>query len=143
MKPRIVVLCTHNAVRSQMAEAYLRKFLGDYAEVFSAGLIADRVNPLTVAVLQEDGLDISNQTSKVIEDLPVKDFQYVLTVCDHAREHCPVLATDAVRIHQAFTDPAAEDLDGNRQMEAFRNVRDQIKTYCKLLALRVLKGKVA
>lgn len=141
MKPRILVLCTHNAVRSQMAEAYLRKFLEDRAEVFSAGLIADKVNPLTITVLLEDGLDISKQNSKTIDDLPVRDFQYILTVCDNAREHCPVFPSDAVRIHQAFADPSDRDLGGNRQIEAFRSVRDQIKSYCQRLSIRVLKGK--
>lgn len=128
---RILVLCTGNSCRSQMAEGYLRYFAGNRAEVFSAGLETHGLNPRAVQVMQEDGIDISSHSSNAVQEYISLSFDWVMTVCDHAQEHCPVFPAQTQTIHQSFPDPArAMGSEATIQM-AFRAVRDQIKAFCQ------------
>ena len=127
----ILVLCTGNSCRSQMAEGYLKLFAGDKAEVYSAGLETHGLNPLAVKVMAEDGVDISGQTSNNIDEYQDKKFDYVITVCDHANENCPVFPSNSKKLHHNFPDPAKAQGSPGEIIEQFRNVRDQIKSYSK------------
>ena len=129
-KPRILFLCTGNSARSQMAEAFLRKYAGDTYEPHSAGLEPKGVNPLTVRVMDEIGIDISGQTSKGIETYLGKTlFQYLITVCDDADKNCPTVWPGVnTRIHWSFEDPAAFEGSDHEKSAKFRHIRDQIKT---------------
>ncbi len=126
----ILVLCTGNSCRSQIAEGYLRKFAGGRAEVFSAGIEAHGLNPRAVATMLEDGVDISHHTSNLVDDYDGKKFDYVITVCDNAREHCPYFP-GVQQFHQDFPDPARAAGSETEIAESFRKVRDQIKAYSK------------
>jgi arsenate reductase len=130
-RKRILVLCTGNSCRSQMAEGYLRHFAADRADVFSAGVEAHGVNPRAVAVMQEDGIDISAQTSKTIEAFMGRPFDHVITVCDNARENCPWFPAKAKRLHHDFPDPARVIGTEEEILDEFRRVRDSIKAYCE------------
>ncbi len=132
----ILVLCTGNSCRSQMAEGYLRHFLSGRAQVFSAGIEAHGVNPLAIAVMKEDGIDISAHRSNLVADYYHLPFDLVLTVCDNARENCPVFPGSARRLHQNFPDPAKATGTKEEVLQAFRLVRDLIKAYCKDLAAK-------
>ena len=126
---KILVLCTGNSCRSQLAEGYLRHFAKARALVYSAGIEAHGVNPRAVAIMQEDGIDIAHHTSnRVQEYLPIR-FDYVITVCDHAKERCPVFPSEAYRLHCSFPDPAQAVGTEAEIMESFRAVRDQIKLF--------------
>ena len=133
---RILILCTGNSCRSQMAEAYLRHLSrgSNAVEVFSAGIEAHGLNPLAMQVLQEDGVDISGLFSKTIDHFlegRTFDFDYLITVCDHAKESCPYLTGKHQLIHHSFPDPAkAVGTDAEKLLQ-FRSVRDQIKNYCQ------------
>lgn len=96
---KILVLCTGNSCRSQIAEGYLRKFAGNNAEIFSAGIETHGVNPLAIIAMQEDGIDISKHTSNNINEYSTIDFDYVITVCDNAQENCPYFPSKALRLH--------------------------------------------
>jgi arsenate reductase len=124
----ILVLCTGNSCRSQMAEGYLRQFAGAQAQVFSAGIEAHGLNPRAVAAMKEDGLDISHHTSNLVSEYDGKKFDYVITVCDNAREQCPYLP-GVRQFHQDFPDPAKATGTEQEIAESFRKVRDQIKAY--------------
>ncbi|AKD53864.1 arsenate reductase ArsC [Spirosoma radiotolerans] len=124
---RILVLCTGNSARSQMAEGYLQTFAGDRAEVFSAGVAPHGVNPLAIQVMAEDGIDISHHTSNHVDEYTDKPFDYVITVCDNAREQCPIFPSSAEKIHHSFPDPGHQP--GINALTSFRQVRDQIKAY--------------
>ncbi len=126
---KILVLCTGNSCRSQIAEGYLRYFAADAAEVFSAGIETHGVNPMAVAIMAEDGIDISGHTSNHIDEYRGIDFDYVITVCDHAQENCPFFPTSAERFHYNFPDPAKATGTPEEIREAFRRVREQIKAY--------------
>lgn len=128
---RILVLCTGNSCRSQMAEGYLRHFAGDKVEVFSAGVETHGLNPKAVAAMQEDGVDISSHTSKTIDAFQGRAFDLILTVCDSARENCPWFPAKAEHLHRDFPDPAMALGTETEVMDAFRKVRDQIKAFCK------------
>ena len=128
---KILVLCTGNSCRSQMAEAYLRLFSGNKAQVFSAGIEAHGLNPGAVATMQEDGIDISNQTSNKVDDYAGIDFDFIITVCDHAKENCPYIPGKAKRFHRNFSDPAKAKGRDEEVKEQFRITREQIKTYCR------------
>jgi arsenate reductase len=128
---RILVLCTGNSCRSQMAEGYLRKFAGDKAEIFSAGIETHGLNAKAVEVMKEDGIDISQQTSNNVNEHTHIDFDFVITVCDNAKENCPVFPSTAKKFHQNFPDPAKAKGDANHVMQQFRMVRNKIKDYCK------------
>lgn len=128
-KKRILVLCTGNSARSQMAEGFLRQFLGDSFEVYSAGTAPGIVRPEAIAVMNEAGIDISSQWSKSVNEYTGSRFDYVLTVCDNAREACPYFPAETKMIHHGFEDPAVVGGDENSRLEAFRRVRDAIREY--------------
>jgi len=127
---KILVLCTGNSCRSQIAEGYLRHFAGGSAEVFSAGVETRGVNPRAVEIMREDRIDISGQTSNNIEEYKEADFDYVITVCDNARERCPYFPSKAKKYHHNFPDPANAKGTEEEIMTEFRKVREQIKSYC-------------
>lgn len=129
-KKKVLVLCTGNSCRSQMAEAYLRHYGGERIEVYSAGVETHGVNQRAVAVLAEDGLDITHHTSNHIDEYREIDFDYVITVCDNALERCPYFPTDAQKFHHSFPDPAKAEGNDDEIMKQFRTVRDTIKEYC-------------
>ena len=130
-KKKILVLCTGNSCRSQLAEGYLRHFAPDKAEVYSAGVETHGVNPRAIATMQEDGLDISGHTSNHVNEYQHIDFDFILTVCDNAQERCPYFPTKAQKFHFNFPDPAKASGTEAEIMEQFRQVRNQIKTYCQ------------
>lgn len=126
MKEKLLVVCTGNSARSQMAEGLFRTVGGDRLEVFSAGMKPSFVRPEAVAVMAEIGIDISGQRSKSVDEFAGQEFRYVITVCDNAKETCPVFPGRAERMHWSFEDPAA--VEGNREAReaAFRRIRDEI-----------------
>jgi len=128
----MLVLCTGNSCRSQMAEGYLRHFAGEKVIVYSAGIETHGVNPRAIAVMQEDGIDLSGHTSNHIDEYLHLSIYLVLTVCDHARESCPFLPAKKI-IHHSFSDPAKETGTESEIMDSFRKVRDEIKIYCRQL----------
>ncbi|HEU4717181.1 MAG TPA: arsenate reductase ArsC [Bacteroidia bacterium] len=127
---KILVLCTGNSCRSQMAEGYLRFFAGNKAEVFSAGIETHGLNPRAVAVMKEDGIDISAHTSDNVDKYRNIDFDFVITVCDNAKESCPVFPSQAKKFHRNFPDPAKIKGTEEEIMNGFRHVRDEVKAYC-------------
>lgn len=131
MKRRILVLCTGNSCRSQIAEGYLRYFAGDEAEVFSAGIETHGVNPRAIEIMKRDGIDISKHTSNNIDDYRGIDFDYVITVCDNAKENCPYFPTSAIKLHCNFPDPAKALGSDEEIMEQFRQVRELIRKYAQ------------
>jgi arsenate reductase (thioredoxin) len=126
---KILVLCTGNSCRSQIAEGYLRHFAGDNAEIYSAGVETHGVNPRAIAIMKEDGIDISAHTSNNIDEYRDIDFDFVITVCDNARERCPYFPTNAQKFHYNFPDPAKATGTETEIMAEFRSVREMIKTY--------------
>ncbi|MDR6197316.1 arsenate reductase ArsC [Siphonobacter sp. SORGH_AS_0500] len=124
---KILVLCTGNSARSQLAEAYLQFFAGDRAQVYSAGVDPKGVNPVAIQVMAEDGIDISHHTSNHADEYTGMAFDYVITVCDHAREQCPYFPSAGQMIHQSFSDPG--HTEGEDLVTSFRRVRDEIKAY--------------
>ena len=133
MKKRVLILCTGNSARSQMAEGLLEHDAGDRFEVESAGTKPGRVRPEAIAVMKELGIDISDHRSKHVDEFQGKSFDYVLTVCDNANESCPVFPGHAKRIHKAFEDPAAFQGTEEERLALFRRVRDEIRDYLKAL----------
>ena len=125
----ILVLCTGNSCRSQIAEGYLRHFANNKANIYSAGIETHGVNPKAIQVMAEDGIDISKHTSNNIDEYMDIPFDFVITVCDNAKENCPYFPTKAQRFHQNFPDPAKATGDLNKVMNEFRRVRDMIKNY--------------
>ena len=126
MKQRVLFLCTGNSARSQMAEGLLRHWAGDRFEVFSAGTRPAGLNPNAVTAMAEMGIDIAGRRSKSVEEFADQQFDYVITVCDSAKEACPIFPGAAQRIHYSFQDPAAAQGSAEEQMAVFRRVRDQI-----------------
>ncbi|MNJ85223.1 Arsenate-mycothiol transferase ArsC2 [compost metagenome] len=127
----ILVLCTGNSCRSQIAEGYLQHFAGDRAKVYSAGVEVHGVNPSAIAIMKEDGIDISNHTSNHVDEYAKITFDFVITVCDNAKEQCPYFPTKALKFHQNFPDPAKATGTDEEVKAAFRQVRDLIKAYSK------------
>lgn len=127
MKRRVLILCTGNSARSQMAEGLLKHMAGDRFEAFSAGTRPVGLNPNAVTAMAEIGVDISKHRSKPVEEFSGQPFDYVITVCDNARESCPIFSGSAKRIHQSFPDPAAYPAD--KQLAAFRSVRDELTVW--------------
>ena len=123
------MLCTGNSCRSQIAEGYLRHFAGDKVKIFSAGVETHGVNPRAVAVMLEDGIDISAQTSNHVDEYREVRFDYVITVCDNARERCPVFPTGAVQIHHNFPDPGKAVGSEQSVADEFRSVRRLIREF--------------
>jgi arsenate reductase len=128
---KVLVLCTGNSCRSQMAEGYLKYFAGDKAEIYSAGVETHGVNPRAIATMAEDGVDISKHTSNNIHEYKGIDFDYVITVCDNAKERCPFFPSSAIKLHENFPDPAKATGSEEQVMSAFRSVRQIIKDYTK------------
>lgn len=128
---KILVLCTGNSCRSQIAEGYLRHFTNGKAQVYSAGIETHGVNPKAIAVMKQDGIDISAHTSNRVDEYDHIAFDYVITVCDHASENCPFFATSAERLHQNFPDPAKATGSETQIMQAFVSTRNLIKEYAK------------
>jgi arsenate reductase len=128
-RKRVLVLCTGNSARSQMAEGLLRHDAGDRFDVESAGVDPGRVRPEAIAVMKEIGVDISAHRSKHVDEFAGQQFDYVLTVCDNANESCPVLPGQGERLHRSFEDPAALQADEQQRLAAFRRVRDEIRDY--------------
>ena len=127
----ILVLCTGNSCRSQIAHAYLEKFAGDKARVYSAGVEIHGVNPKTVQTLKEDGIDISHYTSNHVNEYREIPFDFMITVCDNARETCPYFPTNAVQLNHNFPDPSKHQGDEKEVMQEFARVREMIKEYSK------------
>jgi arsenate reductase len=130
-KQRILILCTGNSARSQMAEGLLRHDAGDRFEVESAGTRPGRVRPEAIAVMKEIGIDISGHRSKSVDEFASRKFDYVLTVCDNAKESCPIFPGHTNLIHKSFEDPAALAGTGEERLALFRRVRDEIRDYLK------------
>ncbi|APU97778.1 MULTISPECIES: arsenate reductase ArsC [Sphingobacterium] len=126
---KILVLCTGNSCRSQIAEGFLRHFAGSRAEVYSAGIETHGVNPKAIQVMAEAGIDISSHTSNHVNEYAAIDFDYVITVCDNAKESCPYFPSRAKKLHYNFPDPAKATGTEEEVMNEFRRVRDLIKTY--------------
>lgn len=131
-KKRVLILCTGNSARSQMAEGLLREMAADRFEVESAGVSPSRVRPEAVEAMREVGIDISGHRSKPADEFLGQEFDYVVTVCDNARETCPVFPGKAERIHQSFEDPPAPGAaDRETTMAVFRRVRDEIGAWMR------------
>ncbi|MET4075996.1 arsenate reductase ArsC [Hymenobacter sp. UYCo722] len=125
----ILVLCTGNSCRSQLLHGYLAQALGQRAAVFSAGVEVHGLNPRAVRVMAEDGVDISAHTSNHVDEYAAVPFDYVITVCDHANEVCPVFPSTAKKLHHNFPDPAKATGSEEEIRAQFRSVRDQVKAY--------------
>lgn len=129
-KTRVLILCTGNSARSQMAEGLLRSLGDGKIEVRSAGVAPSKVRPGAVEAMREIGIDISAHRSKSVEEFAGQQFDYIITVCDNAKETCPVFPGNAERIHQSFEDPPIESLgDYNFRLEIFRRVRDRLQKW--------------
>lgn len=138
-KKKILFLCTHNSARSQMAEGLLRAMYGDRYEAYSAGVEATAVDPRAITVMREIGIDISGQRSKSAEEFQGTVFDLAVTVCDRARQACPIISTQLELpsrsprarevIHKSFEDPAQAEGSQEEQLESFRRVRDEIKEW--------------
>lgn len=126
-RTRILVLCTGNRCRSQMAEGWLRHFGGDAVEVFSAGTAPKGVHPLAIEVMAEAGVDISRHTSDSVANYLNDEFDVVVTVCDNAKEACPVFPGAKRTVHRAFEDPDYPDMPPDEFREVFRRIRDEIR----------------
>ena len=127
----ILVLCTGNSCRSQMAEGYLRFFSQEKATIYSAGIETHGVNPRAIQVMMEDGIDISSHTSNNINEYTEVDFDLILTVCNNAETNCPYFPSKALRFHYNFPDPAKAIGTEEKIMNEFRATRDLIKMYCE------------
>jgi arsenate reductase len=135
-KPRVLFLCTGNSCRSQMAEGYAKALKYDVLESYSAGVEKHGMNPHAVTVMAEDGVDISGHQSNTADELPVGDFDYVVTVCDSAKERCPYFPAKTRLIHRSFPDPPAltEGMeDGEEKLAVYRRVRDEIRAFVETL----------
>ena len=128
---KVLVLCTGNSCRSQIAEGYLRYFAGDKAEIYSAGIETHGVNSKAIEIMKRDGIDISGHTSNNIDEYMKVDFDYVITVCDNAKESCPYFPTKAVKLHHNFPDPGKALGTKEEVMEQFREVREMIRKYAQ------------
>ena len=135
-KPKILFLCTGNSCRSQMAEGWTRHLIGDVTEPFSAGIETHGVNPFAVKVMAEAGVDISNQRSKLVDEIMYIKFDYVITLCGHARENCPFFPGKIRRVHAGFDDPPRLAENARTKEEAlvhYRRVRDEIRAFIEKL----------
>ncbi len=131
-KKRVLILCTGNSARSQMAEGLLRHDAGEQFDVESAGTKASAVRPEAIAAMRELGIDISGQRSKHVDEFEGQPFDYVITVCDNARETCPVFFGTAKKLHHSFDDPPAPGVGMDEQrMTIFRRVRDERRAYLR------------
>ena len=133
-KPRVLIVCTGNAARSQMAEGLLRHDAGDRFEVFSGGIYPSYVRQLAIEAMRELGIDISGHRSKSVEEFVGQNIDYVITVCDHANEVCPTFPARTKRIHWSIPDPVSVWGDDEAQLQAFRLARDDIRQRLKNFA---------
>lgn len=141
-KIKVLFLCTGNSCRSQMAEGWARTLYPDLLEPYSAGIMPQGLSPDAVRVMAEAGVDISDQRSKHVHELAGIEFDYVITVCDHAKEHCPVFPGGGRRLHVGFEDPprlAAAAKTEEERLAPYRRVRDQIRSFIEQLP-QILKG---
>ena len=127
MTQKVLILCTHNSSRSQMAEGLLRELSNGHVEVYSAGTEPSRVHPLAIKAMAERGLDITGHTSRHLGEFLDRSFDYVITVCDDANETCPVFPGPAQRIHWSFPDPSAAQGSEEDRLAVYRTVRDSIE----------------
>lgn len=125
-KPKVLFLCTGNSARSQMAEGYLRHAAGDHFEPLSAGIEPKGLNPLAIEAMQEIGIDISHQKSKDVVSFLGQYIPYIVTVCDNARERCPIFPRTFKFLHWSFEDPAAATGSHDEKLAVFRRVRNEI-----------------
>src|SRR5215510_2711472 len=131
-KKRVLILCTGNSARSQMAEGILRNDGGETFEVYSAGVKASAVRPEAVQTMREIGIDISGHQSKSVDEFAGQEFDYVITVCDNAKETCPVFSAKAIGIHQSFEDPPQPGAKSAEEtLSIFRRVRDEIREWMR------------
>lgn len=135
---KILILCTGNSARSQMAEGLLKHITKNECEVFSAGTKPSIVRPEAIEALREIGIDISENRSKSVEEFAAEEIDYVLTVCDNARENCPYFPAKTRLLHHSFEDPAAVEGEKETRLEAFRKVRDEIEKYLR----QIVENKV-
>jgi len=131
---RVLILCTGNSARSQMAEGLLRHDAGNVYEVFSAGTKPSHVRPEAITVMREVGIDISGHRSKSVDEFAGQDFNYVITVCDNAKQSCPVFPAKTKRIHWSIEDPAAVQGSQGEGLTAFRRVRDELRARLRAFA---------
>ncbi|MBW7890859.1 MAG: arsenate reductase ArsC [Chitinophagaceae bacterium] len=131
MKPKILVLCTGNSCRSQIAEGYLRHFANGKADTYSAGVETHGVNPKAISTMREEGIDISTHSSNHINEYAGIEFDFVITVCDNAKERCPFFPAKTKTFHHNFPDPAKATGTDEEINNQFRQVRQQIKDYCR------------
>jgi len=125
-KKRVLILCTGNSARSQMAEGLLRHLAGDRFKVFSAGVVASFVRPQAIAAMSELGIDIAQHRSKSVDEFLDEQLDYVITVCDHANQRCPLFAGAVIRIHWSIDDPVVGG-SAEMQLEAFRRARNELQ----------------
>jgi arsenate reductase len=130
-KTKVLILCTGNTARSQMAEGLLRAIAGDRVEVYSAGTRPSVVNPLAIEAMSERGIDIKGQRSKHLDEYRSQPFDYVITVCDSAAESCPLFPGSAESIHWSFPDPAAVEGTQDQRLAVFVAVRDDIERHLR------------
>jgi arsenate reductase len=129
MKKKVLFICTHNAARSQMAEGLLRTLYGDHYEAYSAGTQPSKVNPYAVKVMSELGIDISTHRSKHVDAFHGTKFDYVVTVCNHAKEACPWFQGGKKYLHKDFEDPSQFEGEEEQKLAVFREVRDEMKDW--------------
>ena len=139
MKPRVMFLCTGNSARSQIAEGHLRHLAGDRFEVASAGTEPSVVNPLAVEVMREVGIDLSGHRSKPVAEFLGQHFAYLITVCDNAREKCPIFPGAVKRLHWPLADPAAVEGSEELRRQAFRRTREEVATRVKAFLAETAK----
>ena len=128
---KVLVLCTGNSCRSQIAEGYLRHYAGSKALVYSAGIETHGLNPRAIETMKEDGIDISAHTSNNLSEYSNQDFDFVITVCDNAKERCPFFPSKAIKLHYNFPDPAKAVGTDEQIKSRFKEVRERIKSYSK------------
>ena len=132
MKKNVLVLCTGNSCRSQMAHGYLNAMGNDKIDVYSAGIETHGLNPGAVGIMKEDGIDITGHTSNHVDEYNGIQWDYIITVCDHAKENCPFIPSkNAERIHRNFSDPSKVNGTEEEIHRAFVETRDEIKEFCK------------
>ena len=129
-KKKVLFICTHNSARSQMAEGLLRNLYGSKYEVYSAGTNPTKINPFAVKVMKEKGIDISNQYAKNLSEFKNANFDYVVTVCDNAKETCPYFPGEIV-LHRNFEDPSKYNGKEEEKYRLFRKIRDEIENWIK------------
>ncbi len=143
-RQRVLILCTGNSCRSQMAEGWIRHLRGDEFEPFSAGIDPSRVDPRAIAAMAEAGVDISGHRSKSVDEFVGQEFDWVVTVCDSAREQCPFFPGRTKRVHVGFDDPphlAANAVTDDEAMEHYRRVRDEIRAFVEAMPGSLEQGE--